>query len=355
MKRSDKKKPLSALSKQMKEKTEKKTEARKKYEGNDELMISTGSTLLDLAISGGRKRGGGIPGGIFVEIFGPSAAGKTVLLCEIAGDVQRKGGQVMFKDPEARLNKQFAQIFDLDVDHIDYDIPNTVPEVFRPIRSWEPEDTSKINGVFADSLAALSTDLEMSNKDGDKMGMRRAKEFSEELRKTCRVLTEKNMLLVASNQIRQNTDATAFGRQTSAPGGKALEFYASLRLRLKWSKKLKKKKTVRGKEVEKVLGIQTEIEVEKSSVWEPYHTATITILFDYGIDDIRDCLQFIKDYSKESVYTLGGEKLDKSMDKSIAIVEERGEEAIRELKEEVIDLWEEIQDKFKTERKPKVR
>lgn len=337
----------------MKAKAKKPKQERKKYEGNDEAMISTGSTLLDLAISGGRKRGGGIPGGIFVEIFGPSASGKTVLLCEIAGAVQRQGGEVMFKDPEARLNKQFAQIFDLDVDKIDLSSPNTIPEVFKPIREWEPENRETINGVFADSLAALSTDMEMDDKD--KYGMRRAKEFSEELRKTCRVLAERNMLLVASNQIRTNVDALAFGRQTSAPGGKALEFYASLRLRLVYSKKIKKKVRVKGKEVQKVIGIETEIEVDKSSVWEPYHTAPLTILFDYGIDDIRANLQFVKDYSKESVYTLGGEKLDRSMEKSIALVEEGGQEMIRELKNEVIDLWEEIQDKFKTERKPKVR
>ena len=74
---------------------------KKKYDGNDEVMISTGSTLLDLAISGGRKRGGGLPGGILVEIFGPSGCGKTVLLCEIAGGVQRQKGKIMFRDPEA--------------------------------------------------------------------------------------------------------------------------------------------------------------------------------------------------------------------------------------------------------------
>ena len=352
MKRTDKKKPLSALPKQMKAKAKKPKQERKKYDGNDETMISTGSTLLDLAISGGRKRGGGIPGGIFVEIFGPSSSGKTVLLCEIAGAVQRQGGEVMFKDPEARLNKQFAQIFDLDVDKIDLSQPNTIPEVFKPIREWEPKNQEVINGVFADSLAALSTDMEMDDKD--KYGMRRAKEFSEELRKTCRVLTARNMLLVASNQIRTNVGVT-FGKQTSAPGGKALEFYASLRLRLVYSEKIKKEVTIRGKKIKKIVGIETEIEVDKSSVWEPYHTAPLTILFDYGIDDIRDCLQFIKNYSKEAVYTLGGDKLDQSMEKSIALVEEGGEELIQELKGEVIDLWEEIQEKFKVERKPKVR
>ncbi len=156
----------------------------KKFDGDITQTISTGSTLLDLAILGGRKRGGGLPGGIFVEIFGPSQSGKTVLLCEIAGGVKRAEGAIRFDDPEARLNKQFAKLFDLDIDKITYGRPNTIPEVFDPIKKWKV-DSSKINGVFADSLAALSTDLEMEK--GDKMGTRRGKEFSEGLRTTCRI------------------------------------------------------------------------------------------------------------------------------------------------------------------------
>lgn len=353
MKRGKKK---GKLSDQMKEKAGKEPDKEKiggDYGGNDETMVSTGSTLLDLAISGGRKRGGGIPGGIFVEIFGPSSAGKTVLLCEIAGSVQRQGGQVMFKDPEARLDKTFAAMFDVKVDEIDYSTPNTVPEVFAPIRSWEPKSDKVVNGIFADSLAALSTDMELADKD--KYGMRRAKEFSEELRKTCRTLKDRNMLLVGSNQIRTNVDAGLFEEKFKAPGGHAPEFYASLRLRFSSPKKLKKKKTIRGKAFEKVYGVESRVEVYKSSVWQPYGIARLPILFDYGIDDIRSNLQFVKDYTNNTVYTLDGQDLHNSMNKSIKMVEEMGREGVETLKNETIDLWEEIQGKFKIERKSKMR
>lgn len=353
MKRTSKKESKS-LSKQMKEKKQKKSEPfGGQYPGNDEIMLSTGSTLLDLAISGGRKRGGGIPGGIFVEVFGPSSSGKTVLLCEIAGAVQRQGGEVMFKDPEARLDQQFAKMFGLDVDLINYDNPDTVPEVFKPIRSWEPKSEKAVNGIFADSLAALSTDMELDDKDN--YGMRRAKEFSEELRKTCRVLKNRNMLLVGSNQVRTNIDAGQFQEKDSSPGGRALEFYASLRLKFSSPRKIKKVKKIRGKEFEKIIGVESLVTVYKSSVWQPYNTARLTILFDYGIDDIRSNLQFIKDYSKHNIYTIGGESLDRSMDKSIQIIEDEGKEAVKELREETIDLWEEIQQKFKSNRKEKIR
>jgi len=178
--------------------------------GDGERLISTGSTLLDLAISGGRFPQGGIPGGILVEVFGPSGCGKTVLLSEIAGGVQRQGGDVKFYDPEGRLNAQFGSLFGFKVEDAEYSRPDTVPEVFEPIRTWKPRHDDRVNGIFADSLAALSTVLEMDAKDGDKMGMRRAKEFSEACRKTCRVLAQKNFLMVCSNQIRQNLDAGPF-------------------------------------------------------------------------------------------------------------------------------------------------
>lgn len=353
MKRTTSKQSLSDQMKQKQKKKSKKEEIGGEYGGDDSIMISTGSTLLDLAISGGRKRGGGIPGGIFVEIFGPSSAGKTVLLCEIAGSVQRQGGQVMFKDPEARLDKQFAKMFGLDVDIIDYDTPDTVPEVFKPVREWKPDNNKVVNGVLADSLAALSTDMEMENKD--KYGMRRAKEFSEELRRTCRVLKQRNMILVGSNQIRTNIDAGMFGEKHKAPGGHAPEFYASLRLRFSSPGKIRKSKKIRGKEYKKVIGVRSRIEVHKSSVWQPYGNAYITILFDYGIDDIRENLQFVKDYTKHKVYTLDGQDLHNTRSKAIKMVEEQGEEGIRMLRNDVINLWEEIQAKFKSNRQQKIR
>lgn len=339
------------LSQQIKKHSQKEIPESQKYDGATEQMISTGSTLLDLAVSGGRVRGGGIPGGILVELFGPSAAGKTVLLCEIAGAVQRYGGQVLFRDPEARLNKKFAQLFGLDPDEIQYDTPDTVPEVFTPIRSWEPEPENHIHGIFADSLAALSTDMEMDDKD--QYGMRRAKEFSEELRKTCRVLKNKNFLLVGSNQIRDNVGAGPWEERTKSPGGKALEFYSSLRLRFRHPSKIKEECTVHGKKVKRVVGIQTTIQIYKSTIWKPYHEADVTILFDYGIDDIRENLQFVKSTLGQTVYTVQGQKLHKSWKKSIRIIEKDNLES--ELREQVIDLWEEIEQKFQQRRKPKKR
>lgn len=317
--------------------------------GNFDQTVSTGCTLLDLAISGGVKRGGGLPGGILVEIFGPPSCGKTVLLCELASAVQRQGGEVEFFDPEARLNKQFAKMFGLNVHNMAYSMPNTIPEVFTPIRKWKPKNSDVINGVFADSLAALSTEMEMDDKD--QYGMRRAKEFSEQLRKTCRVLTAHNLLMVCSNQVRENVGATQWEPKFKTSGGQGIPFYASLRLRCSNPKKIKREKTVHGQTVNRIIGVETDVEVHKSSLWKPYHSATVPILFDYGIDDIRANLQFVKDCTKVHQFMVNGEKLSQSLDHSIHLVETN--DLTTTLRNEVIDLWTEIEESFVQNRRPK--
>ena len=324
-----------------------------KYTGDVSDMISTGSTLLDLAISGGRVRGGGMPGGILVEIAGPSSSGKTVLLSEMAYQVQKKGGQVMFRDPEARLNEDYVKLFGVDLSTIDYARPKTVPQLFNDIRKWKPSPKGKIHGVFADSLAALSTDMELEKDGGDKMGTRRAKEFSEELRKTAITIKDENYLVVCSNQLRDNVDGGPWAPAYITPGGQAIPFYSSLRLRVKSFSKQKKTMTVEGVEVSHTPSIVSKIEVAKSSVWKPYGEASVTIIFDYGIDDIGDNLKFLHRFTKSDEIMLGETVLAKRMDKAISVVEEEGLED--KLRDAVIDLWEKIEGKKSSKRKPKGR
>lgn len=345
-------KTVRRMVRQVERSVEKKAEPESELKGNDELMISTGSTLLDLAISGGRKRGGGIPGGIMVEMFGPHSSGKTMMLCEIAGDVQRKNGAVSFHDPEARLNLEFAKLFGLRSEEIEYSRPDTIHELFAAIREWKPSGSGAVNGVFADSLAALSTEMEM--KDEDKMGARRAKEFSEECRKTCRMIEDRNILLVCSNQIRE-TIGEMFGPKTKSPGGQAIGFYSSLRLKFNYPKKIVAEKTLKSSDVKvkKTIGTITEVEVFKNSLWQGYHSAEVYFLFDYGIDDIRANLDFVKTNTKDSVYRVDGEKVGQSLERSIAVVENDRLEL--KLKEQVIDLWEEIEAQFSPNRSAKRR
>jgi recombination protein RecA len=327
---------------------------KKELEGNPEMMISTGSTLLDLALSGGRVRGGGILAGTVVEIFGPESIGKSVMLSEIAGAIQRQEGEVLFNDTESRFDEHFARIFGYYLDREYYFNPNTVTEVFSAIKNWKPKNDKVVNGIITDSLAALSTNLEMDSEQGDKMGMRRGKEFSEGLRKNARLVKKMNYLMVSSNQIRDT--GASFGAKTDSPGGWAIRFYSSVRMKLSkpaQNHKLMRTKTIHGKEVSKVEGINIVVDVVKNSTWKPFRSAPVTIIYDYGIDDIRQNLQYVKDYTDNTVYTVQGKKLGKTMEDAILKVEDLGLE--EELREEVIDLWESIEEKFIIDRKPKKR
>jgi hypothetical protein len=126
-----------------------------------------------------------------------------------------------------------------------------------------------------------------------------------------------------------------------------------LRLRFSSGTKIKKKVKIAGKDQARVIGIESTVEVYKSSVWKPYHTAPLYIIFDYGIDDIRSNLQYLKTNTKSTVYKIGDLSLGKSLESAIAQVEEDRLE--KKLREEVIDLWEFIEDKFKTPRRRKRR
>lgn len=317
------------------------------YDGNFDHVVSTGSTLLDLAISGNRIRGGGIPSGVMLIAYGPSQSGKTALLSEIAGNILNANGEVYFNDPEARLDQEFSSMFGMHLEEENYATPNTVTEVFKNLRDWNPKSTDVINGVFTDSLAALSTEMEMGSDDGDKMGGRRGKEFSEALRKHARIIKSKNYIFACSNQIREKMNAQAFESKVEFPGGKALWFYSSIVIRFNNPVKTKTKAKINGKEEFRVTGIEVELIVEKT-VDTPFRKAPLIITFGYGIDDIRANLEFVKKYKKLTTYCVKGENLGVSLEKAIKAVETQGLQ--KKLRNETIGLWEEIEALFKVDR-----
>lgn len=311
------------------------------------LMVSTGSTLLDLAISGGVSEYGGVPGGIMCEFFGGPGTGKTAILAEMSGSVQAKGGEVFLRDPEARLNKEYCRIYGVDIEGVDYDRPNVVTEIFDDIMTWSPKNSEVINLFGVDGTAALSTIMEMDKED--KMGMKRAKDFSAGCRKTARLIAKESKLIVFTNQIRT-------GNQTKVtPGGFAVPFYSSLRVELNPTYpngKLERQRTVHGNKIKKVIGINTTCRVIKSSIDEPFREAPIYIVFGYGVDDIRANLQFVKDYTKATKYDCF-EREYQAMDNAIAFIEEKKFQ--QKLKDRVVEVWNEIEKAFKIKRKPKAR
>jgi len=319
-----------------------------------DMYISTGSTLLDLALTGTRVKGGGMPGGIIAEIFGESGLGKTALVSEMCASSQLNKGVVRFNDPEARLDQDYAQIYGMSLEGDNYQRLHLVNECFDDIRKWEPENENTINVYACDSLAALTTEMEMGDS-GDKMGMRRAKEFSAGLRKLAVIIGKPHKLLLLTNQVRQGE----FGSIT--PGGKGIPFYCSIRMEVKSFAKVKgkspyiTKKVTMGKkrkEVLKTIGINVVVKMVKNTKNDPFREAPVCIVFGYGIDDIRANLQWTKDITGETSYDC----IDKTvgeMEKAIDYIEEN--KLISKLKEQTTKLWYELESKLKVTRRGKIR
>ena len=227
-----------------------------------------------------------------------------------------------------------------------YKRPDTVTEMMNFIYSWKPESNERINVIATDSLAALSTDLELDTED--KMGMRRGKEFSQGLRKTCRLIANNNWLIACSNQLRSGPHGDF------TPGGNAVPYYSSVRIRVreKGPITLTRKIGSKKREVEKSIGILSSCFIKKSTVDDPYREAPIYIVFGYGIDDIRGNLQWYKDMTGETTYDCVNKNYAR-MNDAIRYIEDN--DLQDELKEKVIDLWEEIENKFLISRKTKSR
>jgi len=316
-------------------------------------VISTGSTLLDLAISSNRIHGGGIPAGVILEVFGPSSSGKTAILAEVGASAKAKGGAVMYDDPEARLDTAYAARCGLKLADNEYNKPDTVDQLEDEILTWQPKP--KKQGAICvrceDSLAAFSTVAEIENNH--KMAAaKRAQAYHQLFRKLGRKINNKGWIIVCSNQEQVNFDS---GSRTT-PGGNAIKYWASIRIRIaKDYRKGEIKKTWKisnGCTVEKVIGIRSTARIIKNSCDDPFREIPIFIIFGQGVDDIRGNLQWIKE-------TMGADNYDciettyTQIEPAIRYIEEHNLES--NLREKVIALYNSIERHFRTERKEKVR
>ncbi len=304
----------------------------------DVKVLSTHSTLLDLGISGGRLEEGGIPACLLAEVYGPAGSGKTALLAETGADAQEQDGEIIMLEPESRMDKEYAKIYQIELNKKNYHQPATIGEVFAHLDDWKPIAPGP-RVALTDSLAALTTEFELDT--GDKMGMRRAKEFSQQLRTHARMIS--SMLFLCSNQERDGD----FGKTT--PGGNAVGYYASLRIRIVQKQKIELEKTLSsGVKVKKPIGILSECTITKSTVDDPYRTAPVYIIFGRGIDDVRANLQYMKDMKKDKTYLTPDGKSFLGMDQAITYVEKNG--LVRQLRRNTIQLWREIDELFRQNR-----
>ncbi len=256
--------------------------------------ISTGSSILDLAIS--NRPNGGLPVGRITEITGMEASGKSLLAAHLLANTQKKGGLAVYIDTENAMNEEFLRAIGIDISKMLYIQLETVEDIFEVIENIilkiKESDKNRLVTIAVDSVAAATTKVEQA-QDYDKEGWATSKAIvlSKGMRKITQLIGRERVALIFTNQLRQKL-GVMFGDPWTTSGGKAIQFHASCRLRLKAAGQIKAK--VQGKE--QTIGIKTKAIVVKNRMGPPLRTAEFNIFFESGIDDTGSWLQVMKDY-----------------------------------------------------------
>ena len=265
--------------------------------------LSTGCTILDLAIAG--RLPGGFGGGRISHIYGGESTAKTILVCEILGSAQRQGGMAYFGDAEHTFDWQRACLFGLDTEkNFEYHVPTCIENMFDDIIGKKilkkRKEVSLPAAIGEDSITALPSIVEI---DGDMTkpgyGGSRAKAFGLGFRKYVKELSQKNTALILVDQERQDINVQ-FGDKGTFSGGKAVRFYASTRVQLKHVGQVKNSKKI-------VIGVELAFRVKKNKIAPPFRSGKFRVLFDYGIDDISTSLLWLKEWDKEQYKKLDEE------------------------------------------------
>jgi recombination protein RecA len=285
-------------------------------------VISTGSMSVDLALGVG-----GVPRGRVVEVYGPESGGKTTLALHIIAEAQAAGGVAAFVDAEHALDPSYAEALGVNVAELLVSQPDTGEQALEItellVRS------GAVDVVVIDSVAALVPRAEIEGEMGDSHVGLQARLMSQALRKLTSVLAKSRTTAVFINQIREKI-GVLYGNPETTPGGRALKFYASVRMEVRRKGDLKVG-------ADKV-GARTRVKVTKNKVAPPFKEAEVEIVFGRGIDKTGDLIQVASDLEvvqkSGSWFSYGETRLGQGKDKAGEFLTENPD-LLRDIRDQV--------------------
>src|SRR5437867_3525642 len=273
-------------------------------------VISTGAISFDAALGVG-----GFPRGRVVEIFGPESSGKTTIALQVIAQAQATGGMAAFVDPEHALDPGYAKKLGVDVDNLLVSQPDYGEQALEIAEALVR--SGAIDVLVVDSVAALVPKAELDGEMGDShMGLQ-ARLMSQALRKLTGIVSKSRTCLIFINQIREKI-GVMFGNPETTTGGRALKFYASMRVDIRRIQAIK--------EGDRVIGSRTRAKIVKNKVAAPFREAEFDILYGEGISREGDLIDLGVDkgiLEKSGTWiSYGGERLGQGRENARVFLKE---------------------------------
>ena len=289
-------------------------------------VIPTGSISLDLALGVG-----GYPKGRIIEIFGPESSGKTTLALHAIAEAQKAGGYAAFIDAEHALDARYAKKLGVDIDNLLLSQPDTGEQALDICEQLVKSNA--IDLIVVDSVAALVPKVEIDGDMGDTYVGLQARLMSQAMRKLSGIINKTNTVVIFINQIREKV-GVMFGNPETTSGGRALKFYATIRIDIRRVQSLK--------QGEDVIGNDTRIKVVKNKVAPPFKQVSVELLFGEGISryseiiDLAVAADIIQ--KSGSWFSYDGEQLGQGKD-TVKKLLMKDEELTKKLEAQVRDYY----------------